>query len=205
MSIVHMLVLSSTPVHILITACTHTAVDNLLALVESVLNELPQLLGRVALLKVDSSNYEKVSSLQTNRSTVIGSTLWALSKLASAVVFHAVFIDEATQVLTGDAVLALNRLAESPESRLIIVGDPLQLPPIKLCRYPRSPAPTPDITSSIFHCLLRDAHNVPLSLHNERPFDDIGRCPFLSVFNDNHREPSTRPRQTTRRSRSLQA
>ena len=70
----------------------------------------------------------------------------------------------------------------------MLVGDPLQLPPIKQCNYPSLPDPTPDLFSSLFHCLLRDEKNRPISLESEKPFEDISRCPYLSIFNENHRK-----------------
>ncbi|CAF4771196.1 unnamed protein product, partial [Rotaria sp. Silwood2] len=36
-------------------------------------------------------------------------------------------------------------------------------------------------------CLLRDENNFPTSLHTEKPFEQISRCPYLSIFNKNHR------------------
>ncbi|CAF1163663.1 unnamed protein product [Rotaria sordida] len=191
-----MLMFSSSPLNILITACTHTAIDNLLSSINhlkklfSLSPQFPQwyqLAQGLIVLKIDSNNYRDLSSLYGKRSIIVGSTVWTLQKLDRSIVFDVIFIDEATQVLTSDAVLAINRLADHKESRLIVAGDPLQLPPIKRCVYPSLPHPTPDLFSSIFHCLLRDENNIPISLYTEKPFEQISRCPYLSIFNENHR------------------
>jgi len=188
---------SSSPLRILITACTHTAIDNLLSSINDLKKlfssspQFPQwyqLAEELILLKIDSKNYHDLSSSNKNHSIVIGSTVWTLLKLNPSIVFDIIFVDEATQLLTSDAVLAINRLADHEESRLIVAGDPLQLPPIKRCIYPPLPHPIPDLFSSLFHCLLRDENNYPISLHTEKPFEQISRCPYLSVFNENHRK-----------------
>jgi hypothetical protein len=192
-----MLMFSSTPLRVLITACTHTAIDNLLASINHIKTlfssspQFPQwckLATELTVLKLDSTNYRKLSSSSNKSSIVAGSTVWTLQKLDPSVVFDVIFVDEATQVLTSDAVLAINRLANHNESRLIVAGDPLQLPPVKRCVYPPLPHPIPDLFSSLFHCLLRDENNIPISLQTEKPFEEISRCPYLSVFDENHRK-----------------
>lgn len=196
-TVFQMLMFSLTPLRILITACTHTAIDNLLFSINR-LKELfasspqfPQwyrLAQDLLVLKIDSKNYRSLSSSYKNRFLVIGSTVWTLQKLDPHIVFDIIFVDESTQLLTSDAVLAINRLADHDESRLIVAGDPLQLPPIKRCVYPPLPHPTPDLFSSLFHCLLRDEYNQPISLLTEKPFEQISRCPYLAVFDENHRK-----------------
>lgn len=188
---------SLSPLKILITACTHTAIDHLLSSIRNIqklFSSSPQfdqwykLAEELILLKIDSKNFSELSHSYGKRPLVVGSTVWTLQKLDPSIVFDIIFIDEATQLLTSDAVLAINRLANHNESRLIIAGDPLQLPPIKQCTYPLLPHPVPDLFSSIFHCLLRDQNNNPISLHTEKPFEQISRCPYLSVFDENHRK-----------------
>ena len=192
-----MLMFAATPLSVLITACTHTAINNLLASIDrlkTIFSTLPhssgwyQLAERLVVLKIDSTNYHSLSSLHPENSRVIGSTVWTLQKLDSSIAFDIIFIDEATQLLTSDAVLALNTLADHNESRLIVAGDPLQLPPIKRCSYPTLPPPTPDLFSSLFHCLLRDENNISISLNTEKPNEQISRCPYISIFDENHRK-----------------
>ena len=196
-TVFQMLMFSLTPLRILITACTHTAIDNLLSSINhlkelfSLSPQFPQwcqLAQDLLVLKIDSKNYRSLSSSYKNRFLVVGSTVWTLQKLDSHIVFDIIFVDESTQLLTSDAVLAINRLADHNESRLIVAGDPLQLPPIKRCVYPPLPHPIPDLFSSLFHCLLRDENNHPISLLTEKPFEQISRCPYLAVFDENHRK-----------------
>ena len=196
-TVFQMLMFSLTPLRILITACTHTAIDNLLSSInhlKELFSSSPQfpqwcqLARDLLVLKIDSKNYRTLSSSYKNRFIVVGSTVWTLQKLDPQIVFDIIFVDEATQLLTSDAVLAINRLADHGESRLIVAGDPLQLPPIKRCVYPPLPHPVPDLFSSLFHCLLRDENNHPISLLTEKPFEQISRCPYLAVFDENHRE-----------------
>lgn len=196
-----MVMFSASPLRILITACTHAAIDNLLSSIDHIKSlfvkspQFPrwhQLAKDLTLLKLDSKNLRQVSSSKTHGSMIVGSTVWKLEKLPDSVMFDVIFVDEATQLLTSDAVLALNRLAMHRESRLIVAGDPLQLPPIKRCQYPPLPDPIPDLFSSLFHCLLRDQDNRPIPLDSEKPFEDISRCPYLSIFNENHRKSTLR-------------
>jgi hypothetical protein len=196
-TVFQMLMFTLSPLRILITACTHTAIDNLLSSInhlKTLFSSSPQfpqwyqLAEELSILKIDSKNYRELSSIYKKRSlVVVGSTVWTLQKLDSSIVFDIIFVDEATQLLTSDAVLAINRLADHDESRLIVAGDPLQLPPVKHCIYPSLPYPVPDLFSSLFHCLLRDDNNIPISLLTENPFEQISRCPYLSIFNENHR------------------
>ncbi|CAF1331951.1 unnamed protein product [Adineta steineri] len=195
-TVFQMLMFSASPLRVLITACTHTAINNLLSSIEHLKRlfssspQFPQwykLANELVILKIDSNNYRDLSSWKREHSIVVGSTGWTLQKLDPSIVFDVIFVDEATQLLTSDAVLALNRLDNHEESRLIVAGDPLQLPPVKRCIYPALPYPVPDLFSSLFHCLLRDENNTPISLHTEKPFEQISRCPYLSIFNENHR------------------
>jgi len=186
-TVFQMLMFSKSPLRILITACTHTAIDHLL----SSINNLRQVFfnSPLTVFKIDSKSFRTFSSAyeKQQQPLIVGSTVWTLQKLKSSIVFDIIFIDEATQLLTSDAVLAINRLATHNESRLIVAGDPLQLPPVKRCSYPQLPYPIPDLFSSIFHCLLRDQNNGPISLQTEKPFEQISLCPYLSVFDENHR------------------
>jgi hypothetical protein len=188
---------SASPLRVLITACTHTAINNLLSSIEhlkTLFSSSPQfphwhkLANELIVLKIDSNNFRDLTSSKRKHPIVVGSTGWTLQKLDRSIVFDVIFVDEATQLLTSDALLALNRLANHDESRLIVAGDPLQLSPVKRCTYPSLPYPVPDLFSSLFHCLLRDEDNSPISLHTEKPFEQISRCPYLSIFNENHRK-----------------
>lgn len=188
--------LSSSPINVLVTACTHTAIDNLLASINNIKKYLSlspkfsrwyEIIQELVVSKIDSNNYRELPSTYGRCSLIVGSTVWTLQKLDSSIMFDVILIDEATQLLTSDAVLALNRLADHKESRLIVAGDPLQLPPIKHCAYPPLPHSIPDLFSSIFHCLLRDENNIPISLHIEKPFEQMSKCPYLCIFDENHR------------------
>ncbi|CAF4532315.1 unnamed protein product [Rotaria sp. Silwood2] len=172
-TVFQMLMFSSSSLCVLITVCTHTAIDNLLLSINYLKNlfssspQFPQwyqLAQELAVLKIESNNYRNISSSYGKRHLVVGSTL-----------------------LTSHAVLAINRLADHQESRMIVAGDSLQLPSVKRCTYPALPHPVPDLFSSVFHCLLRDENNFPISLHTEKLFEQISRCPYLSIFNENHR------------------
>ncbi|CAF1397039.1 unnamed protein product [Adineta ricciae] len=195
-TVFQMLMFSKSPLHILITACTHTAIDNLLNSIKYVKHlfssssQFPrwcELAKELQVMKIDSKNYRDLLNVNKKSSWIIGSTGWTLQKLDRSIIFDIIFVDEATQLLTSDAVLALNRLADHRESRLIVAGDPLQLSPVKRCTYPTLPHPTPDLFSSLFHCLLRDENNSPICLQTEKPFEQISRCPYLSIFDENHR------------------
>ncbi|CAF3378705.1 unnamed protein product, partial [Rotaria sp. Silwood2] len=132
-TVFQMLMFSSSPLCILITACTHTAIDNLLLSINHLKNlfssspQFPQwyqLAQELTVLKIESNNYRHISSSYGKRHLVVGSTVWTLQKLDRSIVFDVIFIDEATQLLTSDAVLAINRLADHQESRMIVAGDP---------------------------------------------------------------------------------
>ncbi|RGB34330.1 P-loop containing nucleoside triphosphate hydrolase protein [Rhizophagus diaphanus] len=85
---------------------------------------------------------------------VIGGTVWDWYKLRKTVKCDIMMIDEGSQLLFSDAILAIECL--NPRTgKLIVAGDHMQLGPIVKNSYPKFPYDHPLIFGSIQQCLMR--------------------------------------------------
>ncbi|PKC66649.1 P-loop containing nucleoside triphosphate hydrolase protein [Rhizophagus irregularis] len=85
---------------------------------------------------------------------VIGGTVWDWYKLRKTVKCDIMMIDEGSQLLVSDAILAIECL--NPRTgKLIVAGDHMQLGPIIKNSYPKFPYDHPLIFGSIQQCLMR--------------------------------------------------
>ncbi|CAG8499418.1 25214_t:CDS:10, partial [Cetraspora pellucida] len=157
-----------------ITACTRTAIDNLLERIAKVKDEAQAdfiLTRMVSELNKNSLNgvkdYKAIKLADnianeknciTSKPIIIGGTVWDWHK------FHdkcknwtgcdIMIIDEGSQLLTSDACAALECLNPNG-GRLIIAGDHMQLGPIIQNTYPVFSDNHPLILGSIQQCLMR--------------------------------------------------
>lgn len=149
------------PGHVLITAMTHAAIDNLLRKVVQLARALDRpvpAMAKVGGTKSDSEgDIEAIDTataygwLRDHPVAVLGSTVWGLAKSKDK--FDLVVIDEASQVKVPDAALAIERIGD--RGRLVAAGDHHQLGPILAGVYPDPPDGEPILHGSIFD-LLRD-------------------------------------------------
>lgn len=147
---------ASCPRRVLITAATHKALQQLHKELDESGNNLfarPALAGRVLVQRIVSAASKKTKQTAAGEvyeslgavtkmakpkrgagdnspaSVVVLCTIWAASKLDKDA-FDMLVFDEASQIQLVDAVSASMLLKHSADSRLVVGGDPLQLPPI---------------------------------------------------------------------------
>ena len=148
---------------ILISAMTHTAIDNLLRMIVRIADDLgrpaPALakVGRAATGSISGIAKERIDGwLDEHGAAIVGSTVWGLAK--SEARFDLVVIDEASQLRVPDAALAIDRVHE--RGRLVAAGDHFQLGPIIKGAYPDPAEGEPVLHGSVFD-LLRERPERP--------------------------------------------
>lgn len=174
---------------VLITAFTHTAIDNLLDKMRDLL-AIAQLVEGEALGEWRAQvQIEKLGSETRLRPTqplvVFGATTWKVHKsyFDKKPAFDILVVDEASQLPVADAGIAVSCL--KLEGRLIVCGDTLQLAPILRTDYPNAAGSMePVLHRSLLECLLRDSQGRPLAdLLQSRP----EATPLLDMLNENFR------------------
>jgi hypothetical protein len=184
---------------VLLTAFTHSAIDNLLARISSLAAQLNASVPRaklVAALGDASSASAEVQALtqkdcsrwlDTNAVCVLGATVWALSKSDTFGVgevadspFSLVVIDEASQLPVSHGALAV-RFVDRHSGRLWVAGDHLQLAPLTHVQLPalRSSATTdvvPLLHRSLLECVLRTADGAPCTLGPSARGAELSPC-----------------------------
>lgn len=98
---------------------------------------------------------------------IVLGTLWQIHHASYSTVgldpFDVVIIDEASQMPVADAAIAFNA-AKASDSRIVVCGDTLQLPPILQGSYPEPKPGNPNLYGSIMECLLRDENGQEIKL-----------------------------------------
>lgn len=149
------------PLRVLVTAMTHTAIDNvmrkLVQRAEEIGASAPRM-GKVGRWTAEMNGgvasvpKEHIDSwLGDGTVSVLGGTAWALSRSRDS--FDLVVIDEASQVKVSEAALVIERIGST--GRLVTAGDHLQLGPILTGVYPEAPDGEPALSGSVFD-LLRE-------------------------------------------------
>ena len=162
------------PLKILISGMSHAAIENVLITLNKHIKEIKNEDISLLKLKTLNSNNEAVKIVQENdigkrcfenrnlnENIIIGATLWGTGKayvkgnLNEGQKFDIVVIDEASQVRSMDALLAIT--AVSNKGKLLIVGDDNQLPPIIQGNYITDEESVDDIDcyKSIFSMLYQ--------------------------------------------------
>jgi DNA replication ATP-dependent helicase Dna2 len=179
------------PLHVVVTAFTHAAIDNLLRKITQLAAELR--LGVAARVMKVNGTLEGVDAVAhghlphevgAHSWTITGSTVWQLRKVDAGLGFDLVVIDEGSQLTVGAATIPMRRLGR--DGHLIIAGDDRQLPPIVQGAYPVEEG-RPRLHRSILEA-LRDGdpdgeHGlvVPL-LENFRMCDRLCEYPRQSIY-----------------------
>ena len=148
------------PFRVLVTAMTHAAIENLL---RKLLKARPSLSGPTLVVgkvghwqgdvdpNVELFDKNELDHWMASHSCcVVGSTVWGLLK--SECQFDLVLIDEASQLKTPDACVAIERV--TAEGRLVAAGDHAQLGPIVNGVYPDPPDGEPVLHRSVLELLL---------------------------------------------------
>lgn len=139
------------PLRVLVTAATHTAIDNVLRAVRAL--DPQRWVGKVSRGRRGLPDGvepvppdELADTLAAAPQVVVGSTVWQLCGTGpERCRFDLVVIDEGSQLTVGQAAIAIRRLSRgragqaegaARAARLVIAGDPEQLPPVVLGSYP---------------------------------------------------------------------
>jgi hypothetical protein len=158
-------------IKILVSAQNHNAIENLIRAVAKLTQQHPQKallcdktqvgIGKITGGTTGPSNdpppFESLGGskgsvnkfLNGKHASVLGATVWAVNKLDPACKFDVVIVDEASQLLVGEATMALMKVTAERGSRIILAGDHKQLPPILKRTYTfqeervQPPPPTP--------------------------------------------------------------
>ncbi len=176
------------PFRVLVTAFTHAAIENVLAKLVSLTQDLSHLEHGQHLYKAKAwkgqPQPEQVKVARKNRlastlekatHAVLGATIYATMELDDEDFegFDLVVMDEASQVSVPLASVP-SRLVH-PEGRLVFAGDHLQLAPIVVGSYPDPEPDEPLLHRSIFEMLLamtgEHSHVVATLLENFRMND----------------------------------
>lgn len=190
------------PLRVVLSAFTHTAIDNCLDKICELQTALGVVAGGLPVHKLEGHDRGDIAGLahkqfvdtaRTQPRAVFGTTVWQLRKIPPEdVAADLVLIDEGSQVTVGESAIAIRRVA--PGGRLVIAGDPEQLPPIVSGDYP-SGDDEPLLHRSILECLdAQDPHRAsglvaPL-LENFRMNDVLCAYPAASIYPDDYR-PAT--------------
>jgi superfamily I DNA and/or RNA helicase len=151
---------AGTPYNLLLTAFTHTAIDNLLGKIRDLQEQLGIVGGRFAVRKTMVDGAAPVQTIDPRGVrefcssfdlAVVGATIWQVRKTEPEVVsYDLVVVDEGSQLKVTEAAMAARRVKKG--GRLVIAGDDLQLPPIIQGECPM-PDDEPPLHLSILECL----------------------------------------------------
>jgi hypothetical protein len=179
------------PLGVLITAQTHTAIDNCLAKLIDLQAEHAVFGAELPVRKLSGSGggaeslapKEAPAWASAHDICVVGSTVWQINKVPpDDLAFDLIVVDEGSQVKVGEAAIPLLRRAE--RGRVVIAGDDKQLPPIVAGAYPEiddEPLLHRSILEAIRHRDPGDALTVPL-LENWRMCDVLCGYPAGSIY-----------------------
>jgi hypothetical protein len=152
------------PFHVLVTAFTHAAIENLLRKIAQRQQELPALAPGLGVGKAKYWQGAKALGIEIvpesdlagwltdSDQTVLGATAYScLKKCDELPRFDLVVIDEASQVRVPEAAVAAHLVDDG--GRLVLAGDHLQLPPIIAGVYPEAVPGQPLLHRSIFEAI----------------------------------------------------
>jgi DNA replication ATP-dependent helicase Dna2 len=184
------------PFHVLLTAFTHTAINNLLLKIRDLQEEQSIVKGDFAVRKAADDPSSPVRTINPkdiqgfcNRFdlAVVGATVWQARKASpEETSYDLVVIDEGSQLKVTEAALAARRVATG--GRLLIAGDDLQLPPIVQGNYPM-PDGEPPLHLSILECLKDgdpEEEMTSVLLENFRMNDVLCDYPAGRIYPENY-------------------
>jgi len=177
---------------VLISAFTHTAIDNCLIKLKDLQEERKVVGGSFALRKILAYGTAPVDTVHPKEAAafgqganlcVLGATVWQARKIApEELSYDLVVIDEGSQLEVAESAIPIRRL--KPNGRLLIAGDDRQLPPIVQGNYPVVEG-EPLLHRSILECLRAldpEDETVKPLLENFRMCDVLCEYPASSIY-----------------------
>lgn len=209
--------------HVLVTASTHAAIDEILSKFVDFKNTAENIPNRQDVAAWKDKNCEvfkfgqkspsggtgkagfrygeSYEDVIKSRFCVVGATPWVLHSEKSVKNFvrhfDLVVVDEASQMPVADALMPLSCIRPDPGGRLLVIGDTLQLPPIFAHTFGRPPRGTQAIQGSILECLLRTDTNEPVDLA-ALIAGQVSPPPRMVKLRDNYRMNTELSRFTSR-------
>lgn len=186
-------------IKVLVTAFTHTAIENCLKMIARLAREHSALVPALQISKlggwrgkdapegiVSEGSWYPLESVPQ----VVGCTIFTIAKemlIPPSQQFDLVIIDEASQLRVAEAAIPISRVAST--GRLIIAGDDKQLGPIVKGNYPEPAADEMSLFGSIFECLRRpdqtsDTYTSEL-IECFRMNDTLCRFPAQTIYGTN--------------------
>ena len=184
---------------ILVTAFTHTAIENLLWEIHDNLTDAglsdDVLLGKLDRLTEQSQDgFDLINSqgLAASSSTepylILGGTVYAIKKYETNLgQFDMLVVDETSQMKFGEFSLVIGIL--KTDGRLVLAGDDMQLPPLIQGEYPEPEDGLPGLYDSVFSYLrYRDSGNVYTCqlLENFRMNTTLSRFPAETLYGNGY-------------------
>ncbi len=186
------------PFRTLLTAFTHTAIDNALRKAAELQRERRIVRGTFPIRKLDETRLAGMEGVEAMPAragksgwrwqndepwSLHGGTVWKIHKGEGADRADLVVVDEASQLRVFESSIVLGGLR--PTTRLLIAGDDRQLPPIVQANYPEPEAGEPVLHVSLFECLKRqdpDARFTATLLENWRMSRTLCTYPAEQIY-----------------------
>ncbi len=193
------------PFRTLLTAFTHSAIDNALRKAAELQGRLRIVRGEFPIHKLDKSKsrlagMEDVRDLPSKKGKagwvwsaddavgLCGGTVWSIFKGEGGRRADLIVVDEGSQLRVPEAAIVLGRLGAA--TRLLIAGDDKQLPPIVQAAYPDPEAGEPILHRSIFECLKAqdpDRRYTSTLLENWRMSRTLCLYPAEQIYTSDYR------------------
>jgi DNA replication ATP-dependent helicase Dna2 len=196
------------PFRTLLTAFTHSAIDNALRKAADLQGRLRIVRGDFPIRKLDKAKsrlagMEDVQDLpakvgkagwgwsSNDPVSLCGGTVWSIHKGEGAGRADLIVVDEGSQLRVPEAAIVLGRLGA--KTRLLIAGDDKQLPPIVQAAYPDPEEGEPILHRSIFECLKAqdpDRRFTATLLENWRMSRTLCLYPAEQIYTADYRSAS---------------
>ena len=179
--------------HILITAFTHIAIENCLNKIIELNDKLKIWKEEGCIFKLEKSK-EKfmivsppllIDLLDKKPRLIVGGTVYSIHKADEfcKLGFDTITIDEASQLRPAEALIPMSKIKKN--TRLLIVGDDHQLPPIVHGQYKEDPSTNPKIHKSIFEAIRFNEGQIPFTFQlfeNFRMNKELCEYPAQSIY-----------------------
>ncbi|KAJ3122974.1 hypothetical protein HK098_002310 [Nowakowskiella sp. JEL0407] len=157
---------SKVPYRVLVTAFTHAAINTFVAKLKKLLDAIRSIENMksgewrndISIVKLKDNDRDG-----TGKYEIVCGTVWSIykwkEKEGANQFFDVLVIDEGSQMPVSDSAIAFGALnPNSPNIKVIICGDHMQLPPILEAKYPTQQNENePKLFVSILECLMRTA------------------------------------------------
>jgi hypothetical protein len=198
------------PTRVMVSALTHAAIENVLGAIaderraQGIADDV--LVAKLGRWQGRAGRPDDIGSMEPREVTaarlagravaIVGGTGYKLDRIAAdgGAVFDLLVVDEASQLRFPELALGLDRL--SPDGKLVLVGDDLQLPPITKGQYPLPGDGLPGLEASAFAYLrgrdtTGEASYTRVLTENWRMNETLSRFPAETIYRPAPYAPAT--------------